>query len=38
MSKRHQDLIAAERMEQLRHKELMMKKREQEEQMYADLW
>ena len=38
LSKRQQDQVAAERMEQLMLKEVEAKKREEEERMYADLW
>ena len=38
LSKRQQDQVAAERMEQLLLKEEAAKKLEEEERMYADLW
>ena len=38
MSKRKQDLVAVERLEQLEHKALREKQKTEEEQMYADLW
>ena len=38
MSKRQQDEVAAERMDQLRTKALMEKEKKEEERMYTDLW
>ena len=38
ISKREQDSVASERMEQLRIKEEQSRQKEAEEQMYAQLW
>ena len=38
VSKRECNLVASERMKQLRDKEILAKRKEEEERMYADLW
>ena len=38
MSKRQQDLVAAERLEQLEHKAFREQQKVEEDKMYADLW
>lgn len=38
LSKRHQDEVCVERLEQLRLKAAMEEEKKAEEQMYADLW
>ena len=38
VSKRECNIVASERMKQLRDKEILAKRKEEEERMYADLW